>query len=261
MKVLSPKLTKNQLKDPSGLDPKIRELRQKLLKAIEATRSTSLNGLLLYMHLNPFERQLLLGNFDILLESLEKDLKKHQTDYFGWALLFAYFHYRQYKNMYWGVMKPEEDEGVLHYKKPDIKMEAPPTIDPEIQRMYNERVNNLMEDVRTELRDGIHMDLDNALLNQWDGKKLNKKLDERFRRAENRASVIARTEMQFAYNSFIINEARKDGFTHLMWVTQSDEFVCAECGPRHGKIYRIDELPDIPAHPSCRCVYRIVLNK
>lgn len=260
MRVLSPKLTRNQLKDPSGMDPKIRELRRKLLKAIEATRSKSLDSLLLYMNLSAFERDVLLRNFDVLLESLERDLKKNQTDYFGWALLFAWFHYRQNRNIYWGVVSPEEVEGTVSYKKPQIKMEMPP-IDKEIQRIYNDRVNNLMGDVRTEMRDGIRMDLDNALLNQWDSKKLNKKLDERFRHAEKRATVIARTEMQFAYNSFIIDQARKDGFDELMWVTQLDEFVCQVCGPRHGKVYNIDNLPEIPAHPNCRCIFRIVMKK
>ena len=260
MRSLSLKLTKNQLKDPSGLAPAIKELRKKLLKAIESTRSKSLDSLLLYMNLNAFERDVLLNNFDVLLESLESDLKKHQRDYFGWALTFAWLHYRQYKNIYWGTMKPEElPGGEIVYNKPVIRPEVP-HIDPELQKSYNERVDGLMSSVRDELKNGIRLDLDHAKLNNWETEKLKKKLDERFRHAEYRASVIAQTEMQYAYNSFIVMEARKDGFTKLRWVTQEDEFVCKECGPRHGKVYDIDALPDMPAHPSCRCAFTIVME-
>ena len=261
MRVLSPKLSKDTLKDPSGLDPVVKELRRKLLKAVEATRSRSLDNLLLYMNLNAYERSVLVQNFDVLLDSLEKDLKKHQRDYFGWALLFAYLHYRQYKQIYWGVVKPEETpEGEVVYKKPDIRPEMP-RIDAEAQRIYNDRVDGLMSSVRDELSNGIKLDLDHAKLNNWDDARLKKKLDERFRHAEHRATVIATTELHYAYNSFIISEARKDGFNKLTWVTQLDEFVCPICGPRHGKSFDIDALPDMPAHPSCRCVFMISIEK
>ena len=68
------------LKDPSGLGPKIRELQKKLLKAIEGTRSKSLDNLLAYTYFTTWEREMLMKNFDVLLNSLEDELKKKQKE-------------------------------------------------------------------------------------------------------------------------------------------------------------------------------------
>lgn len=43
------------------------------------------------------------------------------------------------------------------------------------------------------------------------------------------------------------------GVEEVMWLTAEDERVCAECGPRHGKIYPIDKVPPKP-HWGCRCI-------
>lgn len=40
---------------------------------------------------------------------------------------------------------------------------------------------------------------------------------------------------------------------YVRWVTQQDDRVCEMCGPRDGKVYRIDRLPPFPAHWKCRC--------
>lgn len=48
-------------------------------------------------------------------------------------------------------------------------------------------------------------------------------------------------------------KAFKDsGVKKVRWVTESDEKVCAVCGPRDGKVYDIDKVPAKP-HPNCRC--------
>lgn len=40
------------------------------------------------------------------------------------------------------------------------------------------------------------------------------------------------------------------------WKAALDPKLCLECASHHGKIYAIDETPDIepPLHPNCRCV-------
>ena len=39
------------------------------------------------------------------------------------------------------------------------------------------------------------------------------------------------------------------------WVTQLDLKTCYTCREHHGKIYSVNEIPDIepPVHPNCRC--------
>ena len=48
-------------------------------------------------------------------------------------------------------------------------------------------------------------------------------------------------------------QAFKDaGIRKVRWVTEHDERVCDECGPRDGKVYNIDNVPPKP-HWGCRC--------
>ena len=49
------------------------------------------------------------------------------------------------------------------------------------------------------------------------------------------------------------------GIEKVMWITQQDERVCLDCDEKHGKIYKLSEVPDKP-HPRCRCYLRPVLN-
>lgn len=49
------------------------------------------------------------------------------------------------------------------------------------------------------------------------------------------------------------------GVKYVRWETQEDEKVCAECGPRDGRIYSIDKLPPRP-HWRCRCWLTAVLE-
>lgn len=45
---------------------------------------------------------------------------------------------------------------------------------------------------------------------------------------------------------------RDAGVEYVRWIAVKDERTCEECGPRHMKIYRIDEAPS-KTHYGCRC--------
>jgi SPP1 gp7 family putative phage head morphogenesis protein len=250
--------TLKNLKDPSGLDPKIRALIKKLLKLIKENKNKTLNELSLYPSLSAWERDMLLKNYALLLESLSNDMKRTQTDYFGWALLFAWFHYRQ--KVVVSMIPVFSPSGETVFKKPNVLPEYP-NVSPELTKMFDERTSNLFNDVRQELQDGIKMDLDNAHINNWTSKKVQEKINERYNRAEKRSIMIARTEINFVYNTFIIMESRRTGIKRLRWITSLLENVCPVCGPRHGKIYDIDNLDPIPEHPACNCIYEPVIEK
>jgi len=93
------------------------------------------------------------------------------------------------------------------------------------------------------------------------------------RRRANRAYLIGRTEMAFAYNfgtqnSVVaaVDSGVLDGFRiRKVWYTQIDERVCPFCFPLHDQEVGLQEtfpgatdlLPNTqvpPAHPACRCV-------
>lgn len=51
---------------------------------------------------------------------------------------------------------------------------------------------------------------------------------------------------------------KRVGVDAVAWITQKDERVCSECGPRDEVVYPIELLPDYPAHWRCRCELQIV---
>jgi len=66
---------------------------------------------------------------------------------------------------------------------------------------------------------------------------------------------------QFAINvtDYAMIQAYMDfGVKEVRWVTQKDERVCSECGPRDEQVFPIDEVP--PKHYGCRCWLAPVLG-
>ena len=98
-----------------------------------------------------------------------------------------------------------------------------------------------------------------------------------WRSVEERAAVIARTEIMRSYNQGNLAGILDSGAIAVRWITGNDERTCSICGPRHGKKYRapgmrswgqnvppediarwrkLDTVDPPPAHPRCRCTIR-----
>lgn len=61
------------------------------------------------------------------------------------------------------------------------------------------------------------------------------------------------------YSIAITDEAllmtyKKAGVENVKWITEEDERRCGPCAERHGKVYRIDNVPPKP-HMGCRCYF------
>lgn len=77
---------------------------------------------------------------------------------------------------------------------------------------------------------------------------------------EQRADLIARTELANAYIAGQMAQYRKNGYTHGRW-SATGERTCPFCASREGSIYTLDELEGaIPAHPRCRCTVAPVMG-
>jgi len=81
-----------------------------------------------------------------------------------------------------------------------------------------------------------------------------------------RAETIARTEMMYALNTGAKERYKEDDIEYMIWIATDDEKTCLDfpidlpdgsteygCWAMNGKVFRIDEFPNIPAHPRCRC--------
>ena len=78
---------------------------------------------------------------------------------------------------------------------------------------------------------------------------------------EQRADLIAKTELANAYIQGQMAQYRKNGYTYGRW-SATGERSCPFCVSREGNIYTLDELEGaIPAHPRCRCTIAPVLEE
>jgi hypothetical protein len=70
-----------------------------------------------------------------------------------------------------------------------------------------------------------------------------------------RAERIAVTEVTRLFATGVQATGDADPLTGgYRWLAAEDEAVCAICGPRHNVVYPKGQVPDCPAHVSCRCV-------
>ena len=68
-----------------------------------------------------------------------------------------------------------------------------------------------------------------------------------------RAELIARTEMGFAFIEGQKDNFKKNGYEYVRW-SAAGERTCGYCISRDGLVYQVDEIDGaIPAHPRCRC--------
>ena len=58
----------------------------------------------------------------------------------------------------------------------------------------------------------------------------------------------------------VVKALEDDGVEEVRWITEVDDRRCAECKSRHGKIYKIHNIPPKP-HRFCRCYVERVRDK
>lgn len=79
--------------------------------------------------------------------------------------------------------------------------------------------------------------------------------DNKQQEIENSKRVWSRQARQYADNvtRLAVEKAYKDNKVEMVrWLTELDQRVCEDCDDLHGKIFKIDEVPD-PPHYGCRC--------
>lgn len=75
-----------------------------------------------------------------------------------------------------------------------------------------------------------------------------------------RATVMARTETLYAFNTAAELRYFQAGIEVLEWLTAHDDRLCPRCQPLDGVRFRVDSRHERPPlHPSCRCTVIPVL--
>ncbi len=133
---------------------------------------------------------------------------------------------------------------------------------------------NLLGDVSTELAAGIKRTITQGVLTGKSipevAREIGKVVTDKdafkkagktvFKSAQQRATLIARTETLRAHNEGRKVFYREVGVAKVKWLTAQDERTCPECAPLDGRVFKIDEAPGPPKHPACRCTVVSVLD-
>ena len=77
---------------------------------------------------------------------------------------------------------------------------------------------------------------------------------------EQRASMIARSELAAVYSQGALARARERGDAYVWVLASNDEWVCPTCAARNCRVYPVDRVI-LPFHPECRCVPAPVSNE
>jgi len=81
-----------------------------------------------------------------------------------------------------------------------------------------------------------------------------------FKTAQQRAKLIAHTEVQRAHNEGRKKFYEKVGVTKVEWLTApEDGRRCSICAGLNGKIFETGKAPGPPRHPDCRCTVMAVI--
>ena len=91
----------------------------------------------------------------------------------------------------------------------------------------------------------LERQLRDALRGARDPKKLNERLG-----LEQRAALIARSELSHAYAKATKDAAKKRGDKYVRLLASNDERVCPTCASRNGRVYAVDRI-SVPLHPRC----------
>jgi len=75
-----------------------------------------------------------------------------------------------------------------------------------------------------------------------------------------RATMMVRTETMDAVNSGVKDRYKQAGVDKVEWLTALDDKTCDECEELDGKTFSIDNTPECPAHPNCRCTLLAVID-
>ncbi|HIH03789.1 MAG TPA: minor capsid protein [Methanoregulaceae archaeon] len=75
-----------------------------------------------------------------------------------------------------------------------------------------------------------------------------------------RAETIARTETMYAVNQGTLIRYSQAGIARVKWLTGIDGAECVDCNELHGQEFDIDDVPDLPQHPRCRCTVTPVIQ-
>lgn len=100
----------------------------------------------------------------------------------------------------------------------------------------------------------VRNDVEQALIQGTSPEKLARKVKSDFGSTAYCAQRVINTEVARATSAAQTESYKASGVVNrVMWDATLEDNTCDECAALDGKIFDIDDTPDLPIHPNCRC--------
>jgi len=144
-----------------------------------------------------------------------------------------------------------------------IQLGAPP----EERRRQWTKIKTLLEDNKNEFKGEsdeaarrIKRIVGDGIVNEKTQRQIIKDIQAEVEMSKTRATRIVRTETMRAVNTGVKDRYVRGGVEYVKWLACGDDRTCDRCADLDGKIFPIDEVPEAPLHPGCRCTYTPVVR-
>lgn len=100
----------------------------------------------------------------------------------------------------------------------------------------------------------VRNDVEQALIQGTSPEKLARKVKSDFGSTAYSAQRVINTEVARATSAAQMESYRASSVVNrVMWDATLEDNTCDECAALDGKVFNIDDAPDLPLHPNCHC--------
>lgn len=119
---------------------------------------------------------------------------------------------------------------------------------------YSERIWKSNKD----LGGRIQADMERMIMQGRSPQEISKKLQRDFNVGYSNSERLVRTEASRVYNNARTASYKEFGIDKVEFLAEPGS--CDVCAKHDGKIYKLEQGPEIPVHPRCRCAYAPVID-
>lgn len=137
----------------------------------------------------------------------------------------------------------------------DFKLIKPEMIESALKtpmegKMYSDRIwenkTKLINNLRQEIKQGMEQGYDIA--------KLSKNISNTMGSSAYNSMRLVNTEVTRVVNAAQSKIYKDSGVVNkVMWSATLEDSTCDDCGSMDGQTFDLDNAPDLPMHPNCRC--------
>ena len=113
---------------------------------------------------------------------------------------------------------------------------------------------------KAQLINSLKSELTNGIIQGKSIYEVANTIDGRLDVGRSQTQRLVRTEYMHALNQGQIESYRAKGYSKLKWIATMDDKTSKICRKLNRKEFDIENLPDIPAHPNCRCTMVPVID-